>query len=194
MRARLNNMIFHRTTLPDAFLIELEKQGDDRGFFARTMCRQEFAAHGLDEDYVQQSTSFSVHAGTIRGLHFQLPPYTEAKLVRCIEGEIVDIIVDLRRQSPTFMKHEKFVLNDRNRLQLYVPRGFAHSFQAISDNVEVTYLVSAAYTPAAGRGLRYNDPRLGIDWPLPVSVISDRDASWPLLGDDASSCWPDFPR
>src|SRR5262245_4034124 len=140
MRARLNNMIFHRTTLPDAFLIELEKQGDDRGFFARTMCRQEFAAHGLDEDYVQQSTSFSVHAGTIRGLHFQLPPYTEAKLVRCIEGEIVDIIVDLRRQSPTFMKHEKFVLNDRNRLQLYVPRGFAHSFQAISDNVEVTYL------------------------------------------------------
>jgi dTDP-4-dehydrorhamnose 3,5-epimerase len=179
-------MIFHRTTLQDAFLIELEKRGDDRGFFARTMCRQEFAAHGLDTHYVQQNTSFSVCAGTIRGMHYQLPPHTEAKLVRCIEGEIVDIIVDLRRQSPTFMKHEKFILNDRNRLQLYVPRGFAHSFQAISDNIEVSYLLSAAYAPAAASGLRYSDPRLGIEWPLPVSVISDRDASWPLLGDDVA--------
>ena len=164
-------------------MIELEKRGDDRGFFARTMCRQEFAAHGVDNDYVQQNTSFSVHAGTIRGLHYQLPPYTEAKLIRCIEGAIVDIIVDLRQQSPTFMKHEKFMLNGRNRLQLYVPRGFAHSFQTISDNVEVTYLVSAVYTPAAEGGLRYSDPCLGIEWPLPVSVISEKDASWPLLGD-----------
>jgi dTDP-4-dehydrorhamnose 3,5-epimerase len=179
-------VIFHRTTLADAFLIELEKRGDARGFFARTMCRHEFAAHGLDTEYVQQNTSFSVQAGTIRGMHYQLPPYTEAKLVRCIAGEIVDIIVDLRRQSPTFMKHEKFVLNDRNRLQLYVPQGFAHSFQAISNNVEVSYLVSAIYTPGAEGGLRYSDPRLGIEWPLPVSVISDKDALWPLLGDDVS--------
>jgi dTDP-4-dehydrorhamnose 3,5-epimerase len=179
-------MIFHPTTLKDAFVIELEKRGDDRGFFARTMCRQEFGSHGLDTDYVQQNTSVSAHAGTIRGMHYQLPPHTEAKLVRCIEGEIVDIIVDLRRDSPSFMKHEKFTLSDRNRRQLYVPRGFAHAFQAISDNVEVSYLVSAAYAPAAERGLRFSDPRLGIEWPLPVTVISDKDASWPLLGDDTS--------
>lgn len=180
-------MIFHKTGLADACLIELEKKGDDRGFFARTMCRDEFAAHGMDTEYVQQNTSFSAHRGTIRGMHFQLPPCTEAKLVRCIEGAIVDIIVDLRRNSPTYMRHEKFELDDRNRLQLYVPRGFAHSFQAISDNVEVSYLVSAPYTPSAERGLRFNDPRLGIEWPLPVSVISDKDAAWPLLQDGWTS-------
>lgn len=176
-------MIFHKTSLQDAFLIELEKRGDDRGFFARTMCRQEFATHGLDTDYVQQNTSFSAHKGTIRGMHYQLPPHTEAKLVRCIEGAIVDIIVDLRRESPTYLKHEKFELNDINRRQLYVPRGFAHAFQAISDDVEVSYLVSAAYAPASERGVRYSDPRLGIEWPLPVTVISDKDANWPLLQD-----------
>jgi dTDP-4-dehydrorhamnose 3,5-epimerase len=180
-------MIFHQTNLEDAFLIELEKRGDDRGFFARTMCREEFAKHGLDTEYVQQNTSFSAHKGTIRGMHYQLPPYTEAKLVRCIEGAIVDIIVDLRRDSPTFMQHQQFELNDRNRMQLYVPRGFAHAFQAVSDNVEVSYLVSAPYHPAAERGVRYSDPRLNIRWPLPVTVISDKDASWPLLQDDASA-------
>jgi dTDP-4-dehydrorhamnose 3,5-epimerase len=180
-------VIFHKTSLQDAFVIELEKRGDDRGFFARTMCRQEFAAHGLDTDYVQQNTSFSAHKGTIRGMHYQLPPHTEAKLVRCIEGTIVDIIVDLRRDSPTYLKHEKFELSDTNRRQLYVPRGFAHSFQAVSDDVEVSYLVSAAYTPAAERGVRYSDPRLGIEWPLPVTVISDKDANWPLLQDGVPS-------
>ena len=180
-------MIFHKTSLQDAFLIELEKRGDDRGFFARTMCRQEFAAHGLDTDYVQQNTSFSAYKGTIRGMHYQLPPHTEAKLVRCIEGAIVDIIVDLRRDSPTYLKHEKFELTDANRRQLYVPRGFAHAFQAVSDDVEVSYLVSAAYTPAAERGVRFSDPRFGIEWPLPVTVISDKDANWPLLQDGFSS-------
>ncbi|WP_119300672.1 dTDP-4-dehydrorhamnose 3,5-epimerase [Dongia deserti] len=180
-------MIFHKTSLQDAYLIELEKKGDDRGFFARTMCREEFAAHGLDTDYVQQNTSFSAHKGTLRGMHYQLPPYTEAKLVRCIAGAIVDVIVDLRRQSPTFMKHERFELNDRNRLQLYVPRGFAHAFQTVSDDAEVSYLVSAPYTPSAERGVRYSDPRLGITWPLPVTVISNKDASWPLLQEGAGA-------
>lgn len=174
-------MIFRETSLKDAYLIELEKRGDDRGFFARTMCREEFAAHGLDTTYVQQNTSFSVHRGTLRGMHYQLPPYTEAKLVRCIKGAIVDVIVDLRRQSPSYLRHECFELDEENRLELYVPRGFAHAFQAVSDNVEVSYLVSAPYVPAAERGLRYSDPRLAIAWPLPVSVISDKDASWPLL-------------
>jgi dTDP-4-dehydrorhamnose 3,5-epimerase len=174
-------MIFHKTTLKDAFVIELERRGDDRGFFARTMCQEEFMARGLDTNYVQQNTSFSAHRGTIRGMHYQLAPYTEAKLVRCIEGAIVDIIVDLRGDSSTYMKHEQFDLNAANRRQLYVPRGFAHAFQAVSDNVEVSYLVSAPYVPSAERGVRYSDPRLGIQWPLPVTVISDKDASWPLL-------------
>src|SRR5262245_44213053 len=176
-------MIFHETSLKDAWLVELERRGDDRGFFARTMCREEFAARGLDTEYVQQNTSFSAHRGTLRGMHYQLPPYTEAKLVRCIKGAIVDIIVDLRRKSPSYLRHECFELDEENRRQLYVPRGFAHAFQTVSDNVEVTYLVSAPYTPTAEGGLRYSDPRLGIAWPLPVSVISDKDASWPLLAD-----------
>jgi dTDP-4-dehydrorhamnose 3,5-epimerase len=178
-------MIFHKTSLQDAWLIDLEKRGDDRGFFARTMCRDEFAKHGMDTDYVQQNTSVSVHRGTVRGMHYQLPPHTEAKLVRCIAGAIVDIIVDMRRNSSTCLKHEGFELSQENRRQLYVPRGFAHAFQAISDDVEVSYLVSAPYTPSAERGLRYSDPLLGIDWPLPVTVISDKDATWPLLQADA---------
>jgi dTDP-4-dehydrorhamnose 3,5-epimerase len=180
-------MLFQRTSLKDATLIELEKWGDDRGFFARTMCREEFAAHGLATDFVQQNTSFSVHRGTIRGMHYQLPPYTEAKLVRCIAGAVVDIIVDLRRQSPTYMKHERFELDDRNRLQLYVPPGFAHAFQTVSGNAEVSYLVSAPYMPSAERGVRYSDPALGISWPLPVSVVSEKDASWPLLQENWGS-------
>lgn len=180
-------MIFHKTTLKDAFVIELERRGDDRGFFARTMCREEFMARGLDTNYVQQNTSFSAHRGTIRGMHYQLAPYTEAKLVRCIEGAIVDIIVDLRGDSPTYMKHEQFDLNAANRRQLYVPRGFAHAFQAVSDNVEVSYLVSAPYVPSAERGVRFSDPRLGIQWPLPVTVISDKDASWPLLAESSAA-------
>jgi dTDP-4-dehydrorhamnose 3,5-epimerase len=178
-------MIFHKTSLQDAWLIDLEKRGDTRGFFARTMCREEFAAHGMDTDYTQQNTSFSAHRGTIRGMHFQLAPHTEAKLVRCIAGAIIDIIVDLRRESATYLKHDLFELTEENRRQLYVPRGFAHAFQALTDNVEVSYLVSAPYTPSAERGLRYNDPLLGIQWPLPVTVISEKDASWPLLQADA---------
>jgi dTDP-4-dehydrorhamnose 3,5-epimerase len=174
-------MIFRKTTLKDAYLIELEKRGDDRGFFARTMCREEFAGHGLDIEYVQQNTSFSARKGTLRGMHYQVPPYAEAKLVRCIKGALVDIIVDLRRGSPSYMKHECFELDEESRRQLYVPRGFAHAFQTVSDNVELSYLVSAPYVPSAERGLRYSDPVLGIRWPLPVTVISDKDASWPLL-------------
>lgn len=176
-------MIFHETSLKDAWLIGLDRKGDDRGFFARTMCREEFAAHGLETNYVQQNTSYSAHKGTLRGMHYQLPPYTEAKLVRCIRGAIVDIIVDLRKDSPTYLRHEVFELDDENRRQLYVPPGFAHAFQTISEEVEVSYLVSAPYNPAAERGLRYSDERLGIKWPLPVTVISEKDASWPLLTD-----------
>lgn len=176
-------MIFHRTDVNDARLIELEPHGDQRGFFARTMCSQEFAEHGLASGFIQQNVSFSARRGTLRGLHYQIRPYAEAKLVRCIRGAIVDVIVDLRADSTTYLHHQKFELTDDNRLQLYVPPGFAHAFQTLSDDVEVSYLVTAAYQPQAERGLRYNDKRLGIDWPVPVAVLSDKDATWPLISE-----------
>lgn len=181
-------MIYHPTSLADALLAEPEIRGDERGSFARTMCRAEFAEHGIVGEFVQQNSSVSVHAGTIRGMHFQLAPHTEGKFVRCIRGAILDVIVDLRRSSPSFMRHEGFELSAQNHRMLWVPPGFAHSFQSLSDDTEVTYLVTAAYAPDAERGLRYDDPRLAIDWPLPVTTISAKDAAWPLLGPDQ----PDF--
>lgn len=182
-------MKFFGTNLKDAYLIELEPHGDDRGFFARTMCREEFARKKLNSDFVQQNTSFSVHRGTLRGLHYQKKPHGEDKLVRCLQGAIVDVIVDIRRDSPTYMQHQMFELTSRNRLQLYVPQGFAHSFMTLEDNVEVSYMVTAAYTPGAESGLRYNDEQLGIDWPLPVTVISEKDSAWPLLSERETSLY-----
>ena len=174
-------MIFHRTTLAGAYLIELEPRGDERGVFARTMCREEFAAHGLATDYPQQNLSVSARAGTLRGLHFQRPPHAEAKLVRCVRGAVLDVIVDLRPDSPSSMRHEAFELRAGDWRQLYVPPGFAHGFQTLVDDVEMTYLMSAPYAPGMDGGLRHDDPRLGIEWPLPVTVISERDRAWPLL-------------
>jgi dTDP-4-dehydrorhamnose 3,5-epimerase len=175
-------MIFHSTRFDDAWLIELERRGDDRGFFARTMCHEEFSAHGLQTSFVQQNTSYSTQRGTLRGLHYQRPPYAEAKLVRCIRGAILDVIVDIRQDSATYLCHEAFELTDENRKQLYVPPGFAHSFLTLSDHAEVSYLVTAPYTPSAEDGLRYNDPELAIHWPQEVAVLSDKDSRWPLLG------------
>lgn len=174
-------MIFNKTTLKDAWTLDIEKRGDSRGFFGRTFCTTEFANHGLVTTYVQQNTSFSKDKGTLRGMHFQRGDAAEAKLVRCLKGALVDIIVDLRGDSPTYLQHEAFELTDENRTHLYVPPGFAHSFQTLTDDVEVSYLVSSPYTPSAEGGLRYSDPLLGISWPLPVTVISDKDAAWPLL-------------
>jgi dTDP-4-dehydrorhamnose 3,5-epimerase len=181
-------LIFEKTDLADAWLVDPKFHGDERGSFARTMCRAEFEEHGLKADFVQQNTSVSAHAGTLRGMHFQLAPHTEAKFVRCIRGAIVDVIVDIRRSSPTFMRHGIFELSAKNNRMLYVPEGFAHSFQTLMDDTEVTYLVTAAYAPDSERGLRYSDPILQIDWPLPVSTISPKDASWPLL----ETAEPDF--
>ncbi|WP_346797375.1 dTDP-4-dehydrorhamnose 3,5-epimerase [Halomonas sp. Bachu 37] len=174
-------MRFHQTKLKDATLIELEPRGDERGFFARTMCREEFERHGLLSDFVQQNTSFSAQRGTLRGLHYQHQPHAEAKLIRCIRGAIVDVIVDIREDSETYLHHQLFELTDTNRHQLYVPQGFAHAFQTLTDDVEVSYLVSAAYYPEAESGLRYNDERLAIEWPIPPTVVSEKDASWPLI-------------
>jgi dTDP-4-dehydrorhamnose 3,5-epimerase len=177
-------MKLNKTTLQDAWLIDLNKRGDERGWFARTMDAKVFADHGMDSGFVQQNASMSAQVGTLRGLHFQRAPHSEAKLVRCLRGRILDLIVDLRRGSPSFMKHEAFELSAENGRMLYVPKGFAHGFQTLTDNVEVTYLVSAYYTPDAEGGLRYDDPYLAIAWPLPVSVISPKDASWPLLEEE----------
>lgn len=174
-------MIFHDTELKDARLIELRLLGDDRGAFARTFSRDEFAEAGMASDYVQQNMSVSARKGTVRGMHFQRAPHTEAKLIRCLRGAILDVIVDLRADSPSYLRHQGFELSAGNRHQLYVPPGFAHGFQTLTDDVEVSYLVSAAYAPAAEGGLRHDDPLLGIDWPMAATVISPKDAAWPLL-------------
>lgn len=174
-------MIFHGTTLKDAMLIEPEPRGDARGFFARMMCKEEFGQHGLISDFAQNNLSLSRVKGTLRGMHFQRGAHVEAKLVRCTRGEIVDIIVDLRAGSLSYLRHEAFELTSENRHMLYVPPGFAHGFQTLTDDAEVFYLVSAAYAPEAEGGLRHDDPALGISWPVPVTVLSEKDATWPLL-------------
>lgn len=178
-------MIFSKTSLKDAWLLDIEPHGDARGFFARTMCKDEFVEHGLISDYVQQNMSFTLYKGTLRGMHFQRGTAAEAKLVRCVKGAIVDVIVDIRCNSATYLKHEAFELTEHNRRQLFVPAGFAHSFQTLTDDVEVSYLVSAPYTPSAEGGLLYSDPVLGIKWPLEVTNISEKDASWPLIDKSA---------
>ena len=160
-------------------LIDLERRGDDRGFFARTFCADEFAAQGLPTEFVQQNTSYSANKGTLRGMHFQTAPHGEDKLIRCLRGAIVDIIIDLRPDSPTYKKWEAFELDDVNKRQLLVPKGFGHGFQTVSDHVEVTYLVSAKYTPSAEGGVRWNDPAFGITWPLAPTDMSDKDRNWP---------------
>jgi dTDP-4-dehydrorhamnose 3,5-epimerase len=174
-------MRFRRTNLQGAWLIELEPLVDDRGMFARTMCTREFAAHGLATEYVQQNVSVSARRGTIRGMHLRRHPHGEEKLIRCTRGAIFDVIIDLRRDSQSCLSHESIELSASNRLQLYVPKGFAHGFQALVDDVEVEYLMSSAFVPEAELGIRYDDPRLAIPWPLPVSAISEKDATWPLL-------------
>ena len=178
-------MKFHKTSLADAMLIDIEPRGDARGSFARVFCAQEFAAHGLQTRYVQANHSSNVHKGTLRGMHFQKSPHGEVKLVRAVRGGVHDVIIDLRRDSPTYGKWEGFDLTADNGRILYVPVGFAHGFQTLHDACEVTYMVSHAYTPAAESGVRFDDPAFGIDWPMPVSVIAEKDAAWPHVNLDA---------
>ncbi|WP_027483717.1 dTDP-4-dehydrorhamnose 3,5-epimerase [Deinococcus pimensis] len=175
-------MIFTETMLGGAFVIDVDVREDERGFFARTFCQREFEAHGLKPDVAQCNLSFNHRAGTVRGMHYQLAPAAETKLVRCTRGAILDVIVDLRPDSPTYLRHVAVELSEDNRRALYVPELFAHGYQALTDGAEVTYQVGEFYTPGFERGLRHDDPRLGIAWPLPVTVISAKDAAWPLLG------------
>jgi dTDP-4-dehydrorhamnose 3,5-epimerase len=176
-------MLIHPTPLEGAALIELKRLEDDRGFFARTFCRQEFVDAGLEPAVEQCNMSFNHHAGTLRGFHYQLAPDAEAKTIRCVRGSIYDVIVDLRPGSPTYLQHFGVELSAENRLALFVPKNFAHSFVTLTADVETMYQVSTAYTPGAERGLRWNDPRLGVEWPVAVEHISDKDAAWPLLAD-----------
>lgn len=178
-------MIFTETHLKGAFIIDLEERRDHRGFFARTFCAREFEAHGLKPMVAQANLSFNHRRGTLRGLHFQRPPAAETKLVRCTAGAIHDVIVDLRPESPTYLQHVGVELSAANRRALYVPEMFAHGYITLTDGAEVIYQVGEFYTPGAEGGLRWDDPALGIDWPVAVEVISEKDAAWPLIGERA---------
>lgn len=172
-------MKFTETELQGAYLIDLEPRGDDRGFFARAWCHNEFAAMGLDTTVAQANIAFNKDKGTIRGMHWQIPPSAETKLVRCIRGAVYDVIVDIRKDSPTFLQWIGVELTADNRRIILVPEGFAHGMQILADDSEVYYQVTEFYAPEAERGARYNDPAFGIEWPLPVGVQSEKDASWP---------------
>lgn len=172
-------MIFTPLQLSGAYVIDLERLEDERGFFARSWSEEEFQAYGLNPRLVQCSISFNRKRGTLRGMHFQAKPYEEAKLVRCTGGAIHDVIIDLREESPSYTRWEAIVLTAENRRSVYVPEGFAHGFQTLEPDTEVVYQMSQVYRPEHDRGVRWDDPILGIRWPLAERTISERDRSYP---------------
>lgn len=172
-------MVFEETELQGCYVIELEKHGDERGFFARFFCRNEFRQQGLVENFVQINNSLSKIKGTLRGLHYQLAPKAETKIVRCIQGAILDVVVDLRPSSDSYLKHVAIELSAANRKALYVPKGFAHGFLSLTENTEVFYLVDEYYAPEYERGIRYDDPTFAIPWPAEPTVLSDKDRAHP---------------
>ena len=179
-------MKFVETELKDAYVIELEPHIDERGFFARSFCGREFKAHRLEPAVAQANLSFNHTKATLRGMHYQLPPAAETKLVRCTRGAIYDVIIDLRSESPTYLRHFGIELTEHNRTALYVPRMFAHGYLTLTSGAEVIYHVSEFYAPGCERGIRYVDPIFAIRWPLPVEVISAKDAAWPPFGSSTS--------
>lgn len=168
-------MLFTETRLAGAFIIDLERREDSRGYFARAFCQNEFKMHGLKPIIAQANVAYNIKKGTLRGMHFQYPPAAETKLVRCTRGGILDIIVDLRPESPTYLQHVAVELTETNGRALYVPERFAHGYQVLSDDTETSYQVGEFYAPESESGLMYNDPRLNLTWPLPVTVVSDKD-------------------
>ena len=174
-------MIFTETALKSAYIIDIEQKEDSRGFFARTFCAQEFVDRGLEITNAQCSIAYNYNKGTLRGMHYQVAPATEAKLVRCTQGAIYDVIVDMRPDSSTYLSHVGVELTADNRRALYVPEMFAHGYQTLTDGAEVIYQMNKLYTPGYERGLHYDDPILGIEWPLPVSEIAEKDLKWPFL-------------
>lgn len=175
-------MKFVETPIPGAYLVEMELLGDERGFFARSWCRDEFARHGLNHNLAQCDVSYNEKRGTLRGMHYQAEPYPEAKLVRCTMGAIFDVLLDLRRDSPACGKWAAFELSAANRRMVYIPEGVAHGFQTLSDGSEVFYQMSEFYHPECACGVRWDDPSFGIAWPLPVAAVSEKDRSYPLVG------------
>jgi dTDP-4-dehydrorhamnose 3,5-epimerase len=176
-------MIFHSTPLVGAFTIALEPREDKRGSFARSFCTKEFGVHGLEDKYVQSNLSRNLKAGLVRGMHFQTGLDAEVKLVRCIAGAIYDVIVDFRPHSPTYLQWFGAMLSEDNGLAMYVPRGFAHGYQSLTNGAMTHYMVSAFYAPKSEGGLRYDDPALRIEWPMEVTDLSEKDANWALIKD-----------
>lgn len=174
-------MIFSETALKGAFILDIERREDSRGFFARAFCQREFLDHGLKPLIAQANVAFSKHKGTIRGMHFQFPPAAETKLVRATRGAILDIIVDLRPESPTYLEHIAVELTADDHRALYVPDRFAHGYQVLEDGTETSYQVGEFYAPSLEGGLLYNDPRLHLHWPLRVADVSDKDRTWKRL-------------
>jgi dTDP-4-dehydrorhamnose 3,5-epimerase len=174
-------MIFTETKLKGSYVIEIDPQEDNRGFFARAFCQREFADHGLKPTIAQANIAFNRGKGTLRGMHFQYPPAAETKLVRCTRGAILDIIVDLRPESETYLERVAVELTADNHRSLYVPERFAHGYQTLEDETETSYQVGEFYTPGVEGGLLYSDPRLGLEWPLPVTEISEKDQGWEPL-------------
>jgi dTDP-4-dehydrorhamnose 3,5-epimerase len=172
-------MIFSETPVKGVFLIDLEPIADERGFFARSWCQQEFATHGLSTQVVQCNVSYNRFRHTLRGLHYQVVPHQEAKLVRCVRGALYDVVLDLRPGSSTYLQHVGVELSADNRQAIHVPEGCAHGFLTLTDDTEVLYQMSAAYAAGAARGIRWDDPAFGIRWPAPVVIISQRDRSYP---------------
>ncbi len=172
-------MKFNPTPLADAYTIDLEKREDERGFFARFFCVNEFDKLGLDKNVVQINNSLSKDKGTLRGIHYQLAPKAETKIVRCIKGSLYDVIVDLRPNSPTFLKWFGATLSAENRTMMFVPKGFGHAFLTLEEDTEALYLVTEFYAPEHERGMRWNDPKIGIEWPIEPVIISDKDKNHP---------------
>ena len=177
-------MKFSETKLQGSYVVELEPVSDERGWFSRYYCKNEFKKIGHDREWVQMNHSYTSKAGSLRGLHFQVKPFREIKLVRCVEGKIFDVIVDLREGSSSFLQWTGIELSAENRKMLYIPEGFAHGFQCVTDNCSLLYHHSEFYQPGNEAGIRYDDPIINIPWPLPVTVISERDASHTLLTAD----------
>ncbi len=172
-------MIFVETAIPGTWILEPELRNDERGFFARTWCQRELTERGLDVRVAQSSLSWNRRRGTLRGLHYQAAPFEEVKLVRCTRGAIHDVIVDLRAASPTFGRHVTLELSAANRRSLYIPRGLAHGFQTLEDDTELLYQISEFHVSEAGRGVRWNDPAFGIQWPIPDPIMNERDRGYP---------------
>lgn len=177
--ASLTPMKFTESPLQNAWILEIEPRGDERGYFARTFCRNELEAHGLDATIVQSNSSYSRDAGTLRGMHYQKAPAEETKLIRCLRGSIFDVIIDLRPDSSTYLQSYGIELTADNLRMLYIPKGFAHGFMTLQDHTEVLYMVGEYYTPNCEDGLRYNDPKFNIEWPVEPSVVSEKDQNWP---------------